>query len=162
MSYSERQTVDTPGGRTTAVARRRRFSPGQVVTGLLGILLVVMGIVAVTRCGIDGSMNTPVTNIFGLAHSSWIGIAEIVAGLLMVVGSADAAYRGVAAGVGVILFLGGIFIAAGSLKILLNIGTERATGWFLLIVGALAIAGAMLPMFDRSERQVVSDDHSLP
>jgi len=155
--YEHRDVVDTPTRTTAAVARNRRFSPGQIVSGALGVLLVIMGVIAVTRCGIDGSLNTPPTDIFGLAHSSYVGIVEIIAGLLLVVGSADQAFRGVAGAVGVILFLGGIVVAAGTNKMLLQIGTERATGWFAMIVGAIAIVASMLPTFHRSERYVASD-----
>jgi hypothetical protein len=156
--YEHHDVVDTPAGRTSAVSRRRHFSPGQIISGLLGVLLVVMGVIAVTRCGIDGSLNTPTTQIFGLIHSSWVGIVEIVAGLLLVIGAADESFRAVSGVVGVLLFLAGVVVAAASLKLLLNIGTEHATGWFALIVGAIAIASSLLPTFSRSERYVASDE----
>jgi len=160
MTYTDREIVDTPSGRTAAVSRSRRFSPGQFFTGALGILLVVFGVIAVTRCGIDGSLNTPPTDILGLAHSSWVGIVEIVAGLLLVVSAADEAFHGVAGAVGVILFLAGVVVAAGTDRMLLQIGTERATGWFAMAVGAIAIVAFMLPTFHRSERYVSSDGPS--
>jgi membrane-bound ClpP family serine protease len=159
--YEHREVVDTPQVRTAAVARNRRFSPGQVISGVLGFVLVVMGVVAVTRCGIDSSLNRPVTDILGLTHSSWVGIVEIVAGLLLIIGSADESFRGVAGAVGVLLFLGGIVVAAGTDKMLLQIGTERATGWFALFVGALAIVASMIPTFLRSERYVASDGQAV-
>ena len=156
--YEHRDVVDTPGGRMAAVSRRRRFSPGQIISGLLGVLLVVMGVIAVTRCGIDGSLNTPTTEIFGLIHSSWVGIAEIVAGLLLVIGAADESFRAVSGVVGVLLFIGGVVVAAASLKVLIDIGAEHATGWFALVVGAIAIVSSLLPTFSRSERYVAADD----
>ena len=159
--YEQHDVVRTPTTRATAVTRDRRSSPGQVVSGLLGFVLVVMGVVAVTRCGIDSSLNTPPTDILGMAHSSWVGIVEIVAGLLLVVSAADEAFRGVAGAVGVILFLAGVVVAAGTDRMLLQIGTERATGWFAMSVGAIAIVASMLPTFHRSERYVSSDGPSV-
>jgi hypothetical protein len=154
--YQHHDVVDTPVQRTSAVRRDHRFSPGQIVSGALGVLLVVIGVIAVTRCGIDSTLNSPTTDILGLTHSSWVGIVEIVGGLLLVVGSADESFRGVAGGVGVLLFLGGIVVAAGSDAMLMHIGTEHATGWFVMVVGAIAIGASMLPTFRRSERVVES------
>src|ERR1700753_2378932 len=94
--YREQEVVDTPVGRTTAVAHTRRFSPGQMLSGGVGLLLAVVGIIAVTRTGVDSTLNTPVTSIVGLTHSAIIGFIELGAGLLLLVGSADAAFRGFA------------------------------------------------------------------
>jgi uncharacterized membrane protein HdeD (DUF308 family) len=155
--YEHRDVVDTPAGRTTSLARTHRFSPGQILSGLVGLLLVVFGVIAVTRTGIDSSLNTPVRDIMGLAHSAWVGLFELLMGLLLLIGSADISVRGVAGGVGVILFIAGIVVAAGTGEILLRIGTERATGWFAAVLGAIAVAASLLPTFLRSDRMVESD-----
>jgi len=163
-SYEHRDVVDTPQTRTSAVARSRSFSPGQLLTGAVGVVLLLMGIVAVTRTGIDGSLNTPPTDIFGLAHSALIGLVEIVAGLLLLVSSASIAARPFAGFVGVVLVIGGIVVAASTGKLLLDLGTEQATGWFLAIMGGIALLGAMVPTFIRSDREVTSEryvDHPV-
>ena|SRR5215207_7297949 len=158
-SYEHRDVVDTPQSRTAAVSRTRHFSPGQILTGIVGALLVIVGIVAVTRTGIDGSLNTPPTDIFGLAHSALIGIVEIGAGLLLLVGSASPSSRGVAAFVGALLVIGGIVVAAASNGLLMDLGTEKSTGWFLAVMGGIALVGALLPTFVRSDRTVTSQDY---
>jgi membrane-bound ClpP family serine protease len=93
----------------------------------------------------------------GLAHSAWVGLFELLTGLLLLIGSADISFRGVAGGIGVILFIAGIVVAAGTGEILLRIGTERATGWFAAVLGAIAVAASLLPTFLRSDRMVESD-----
>ena len=148
--YEHRESNETPVSRADRVTRTSRFSPGQIISGAVGVVLVIFGIVAVTRTGIDSSLNTPPTDILGLAHSSYVGIAEIVTGLLLVLAAADISMRPLTGVVGVLLFIGGIVVAAGTNEMLLKIGTERATGWFLMIMGAIAVVAAMLPSFVRS------------
>jgi hypothetical protein len=155
--YTHHDVVDTPQARTTEVARARHFSPGQLVTGAVGVVLVIFGIIAVTRTGVDGSLNRPPTEILGLTHSAWVGFAELAAGLLLLVGSADAAFRGVAGVVGALMVVGGIVVAAGTTKMLLQIGTERSTGWFFAVMGGIAILGSMLPSLVRTDRAVTTD-----
>jgi hypothetical protein len=155
--YREQAVVDTPVGRTTAVARTRRFSPGQLLSGCVGLVLVVLGIIAVTRTGVDSTLNTPVTNVVGLTQSALVGFIELGAGLLLLIGSADAAFRGAAGFVGALLLVGGIVVAASTAKLLLDLGTSRSTGWFAVVLGAVAILGSLLPTVLRSDRTVASD-----
>src|SRR5690348_2987106 len=108
--YTHRDTVDTPYERTTAVARTRHFSPGQLLTGAVGLVLVIFGIIAVVRTGVDGSLNTPPSDILGLTHSSYVGFAELAAGLLLLIGSADASFRGVGAVIGALMLIAGIVV----------------------------------------------------
>jgi len=158
-TYEQRDVVDTPQARTSAVARTRRFSPGQLVTGAVGVVLVIVGILAVTRAGIDGSLDTPTTDILGLTHSALGGLVEIGAGLLLLVGSASATSRGVAAFIGAALVIAGIVIAAGTTGLLQDLGTESSTGWFLAVMGGIALLGALVPTFVRSDRAVSSQEH---
>jgi membrane-bound ClpP family serine protease len=147
----------TPVGTATSVQRVHRFSPGQVLGGAVGVVLVIFGIIAVTRTGIDSHLNTPVTNIMGMNQSAWVGIAELAVGLLLILSAADIAFRGVMGALGVLLVIGGVVVAAADLKMLLDIGTEHATGWFAIIMGAIALLGAMLPSFTRSTRTTTAE-----
>ncbi len=154
--YEHQETNQTPVGRADSVTRTSRFSPGQIISGAVGVVLVIFGIIAVTRTGIDSSLNTPPTDILGMAHSAYVGIAEILTGLLLVLAAADISMRPLTGIVGILLFIGGIVVAAGSGEMLLRIGTEHTTGWFLMIMGAIAVFAAMLPSFVRSRRDTVT------
>jgi hypothetical protein len=156
-TYEHRDVVDTPHERTAAVARTHHFSPGQLLSGAVGVLLVIVGIIAVTRNGIDGSLEAPTTDIFGLAHSSLVGLVEIGAGLLLLVGSASRSARSVAGFVGALLIVAGIVVAAGTSSLQSDLGTETSTGWFLAVMGAIALLGSLLPSIVRSDREVTSD-----
>lgn len=81
-----------------------------------------------------------------------MGLIEIFAGLLLLVGASDISMRGVMGTVGAVLFVGGIVVAAGTQEMLLKLGTEKSTGWALAAVGAASMVCAALPCFFRSER----------
>jgi len=153
--YRHHDVVNTPAGTAETTVESRRFSPGQLLSGALGIVLTVMGIVAVTRAGVDGSLNQPVTTIFGITHSSYVGLFEVFCGLLLLLGASSVAYRGATGFVGALLVVAGVVVAAGNLRVLLDVGAKPSTGWMGVVFGAVAIAAAMLPTLVRSSRQVV-------
>jgi len=152
--YEHHDVVATPQGSASSVQRVHRFSPGQWLGGVVGVVLVIFGIIAVTRTGIDSTLNTPVTNIMGLTQSAWVGIAELAVGLLLVLSAADIAFRGVMGALGAILLIAGVIVAASNLKMLLDIGTSRGTGWFGGGMGAVTLFAAALPSISRSHRVV--------
>jgi hypothetical protein len=155
--YQHQDVVDTPVGRTERVTRSHRFSPGQFLGGAVGVVLVLFGIVAVTRTGIDSTLNSPPTQIMGLTHSAMIGLIELGAGLLLILSAADIALRGLMGFLGAVLIVGGVIVAAGNTKMLLDLGTRQSTGWFAVVMGAIAILAAALPSFLRTDQTVRSD-----
>ena len=156
-AYHHEDVVDTPVGTTRSTVRSRHFSPGQILSGALGLVLAVIGVIAVTRAGIDGSLNQPVTQIFGITHSSYVGLFEIFCGLVLLLGASGAGYRGASGFVGALLIIGGVVIAAGNLRILLDVGAKQSTGWMGVVFGAVAILAAMMPSFTSSSRVVESE-----
>ncbi len=150
--YKKRDVVDTPQQQSTAVSRRFTFSPGQILGGIVGLVLVLFGILAVTRTGIDSTLNAPLTDVFGLTQSAAIGLIEVGAGLLLILGAANAEFRPLTGVVGVLLFIGGLIVAAGTGSLLRDLGTSHDTGWFALIMGAVAMLAAALPSFTLQDR----------
>lgn len=152
--YQQAESVDVAGRRTTVAAERRHFSPGQVIGGLAGLILVIFGVIAVTRTGVDSSLNQPTTEIMGLTHSALVGLIEIGVGLLIVVSAASYEFRGFMGTMGVLAFLGGVVVAAAGAGLMQDIGAEKATGWFVLILGAITVLASLLPTIFRSRRVV--------
>jgi hypothetical protein len=147
MTISEhRDIVQTGDVRTeTKVSTSRMvWSPGQVLTGILGIVTAVIGVIAVARGGIDGSLNTPVVAVVGLEHSALLGLLELGAGLLLILGALSYATRGLIVAVGVAMVIGGVILGAAGSTILRDIGTAHRTGWAIMIGGIIAIAAANL------------------
>lgn len=165
-TYEQRENVAVPAesitqttnpvasSEQTAVTKVRRFSIGQLLSGIVGLVLVVFGVVALVRTGIDGTFNRPVTDVVGLAHSSIIGMVELGVGVLILLGAVAWDMRALGGFMGVLLFVFGVVVIAASDEILLKLGTERTTGWFLMIVGAVAAATAALPTTTRTTHRV--------
>lgn len=155
--FQQRDVVETPGRQTVATASRRRFSPGQIIGGLAGVVLAIIGALAVTRSGIDGTLNQPVKDVAGLSQSALVGLVELGAGLLLIVSAASIELRGLMGFVGALLIAAGIVTAASTTTMLSDLGTEKASGWLLVVVGVVSLVAAMMPSFVRSERVVSSN-----
>ena len=148
--------VETGDARTeTKVATSRLVvSPGQVIAGVLGLVIAVIGIMAVSRGGIDSSLNVPMVRTAGLDQSAMLGIAELGVGLLLAFGALNYAARGLIVGVGVVMVLGGVFLGAANATILRDVGTVHRTGWVIMVGGIIAIVAGSLGRMIRTRRSV--------
>ena len=155
-TYHHHEHIETPAGRTDAVVSRRHISPGQVLGGLAGIAIAAIGILVLVRTGIDSTLNQPVTTILGAKQSAYVGGFEAVVGLMMVASCASVASRGVLGFLGALTLLAGIFLAAASDRILLEVGATHGAGVVGIVLGAVALLGALMPSFVRTEREVVA------
>ena len=146
MTISEHRDIVQAGDvrtETKVSSSRIVWSPGQILTGILGIVTAVIGVIAISRGGIDGSLNTPVVRVAGLEHSALLGLCELGAGLLLVLGALSYATRGLIVAVGVAMQPRD----SGFLRkptILRDIGTAHRTGWAIMIGGIIAIVAANL------------------
>lgn len=150
--------VETGDTRTdTRVSSSRLVvSPGQVIAGILGLVIAVIGIMAVARGGIDSSMNEPMVKTVGLDQSAMLGAAELGLGLLLILGALNYAARGLIIGIGVVMVLGGVFIGAAGNDILHNLGTVHGTGWVIMVAGIIAIVAGSLGRMIRTRHSVKS------
>jgi hypothetical protein len=150
--------VETGDNRTdTRVSSSRLVvSPGQVIAGVLGLVIAVIGIMAVARGGIDSSMNEPMVKTVGLDQSAMLGAAELGVGLLLILGALNYAARGLIIGIGVVMVLGGVFLGAAGTDILHNVGTVHGTGWVIMVAGIIAIVAGSLGRMIRTRHSVKS------
>jgi hypothetical protein len=150
------EVVETGDARTeTRVATSRLvLSPGQVIAGVLGLVISVIGIMAVSRGGIDGSLNVPMVHTAGLDQSAMLGVGELAAGLLLVLGALSYAARGLIVAVGVVMVLGGVLLGAAGTTILRDVGTVHRTGWFIMVAGIIAIVAGSLGRMIRTRHSV--------
>lgn len=134
-AYSESTT------RESAVA----FSVGQVLGGIAGFVLALVGLLAVVRAGVDSTLNDPVVGVAGFHQSAAVGLVELVLGLLLIAGAASVLNRPILGVVGGVTLVAGVVVAAENARIAVDIGATRSTGWFAIAVGAVAMLAAMLP-----------------
>jgi hypothetical protein len=148
--------VETGDTRTeTKVATSRLVvSPGQVIAGVLGLVMAVIGIMAVSRGGIDSSMNVPMVRTAGLDQSAMLGAIELALGLLLILGALNYAARSLIVGIGVVMVLGGVFLAAASSNLLADVGTVHGTGWVIMVGGIIAIVAGSLGRMIRTRHSV--------
>jgi len=159
MSYVEHHDVveaDDIRSETRTATSRVVVSPGQVIAGVLGLIVAIIGVITVARAGIDSSMNDPVVRAAGFNQSALLGAIEVGLGLLLILGALSYAARGLIIGVGVIMVLGGVFIGAASSEILHDIGTVHSTGWAIMVAGIIAIVAGSLGRIVRTQRSVKS------
>lgn len=142
------EVIDTPGGAQVESTKTSRFAmgPGQILGGALGVVITIFGGLAITRAGIDSTLNVPVVNVAGFAQGAAVGIGEVVLGLILIAGAASVWNRSLMGVVGGLMFIAGIVIAAASPKILADIGTTHRSGWLFLISGVIAMVAALLPV----------------
>jgi hypothetical protein len=157
MSVVEHHDViETGDSRTeTKVATSRLvLSPGQVIAGVLGLVIAVIGIMAVSRGGIDSSMNVPMVRTAGLDQSAMLGAIELGLGLLLILGALNYAARSLIVGIGVVMVLGGVFLGAASSTLLADVGTVHGTGWAIMVGGIIAIVAGSLGRLIRTRHSV--------
>jgi hypothetical protein len=145
-------STNTPAGdrtvvRTTDEAARNRWphvSVSSLLAGAVGVLLLVMGILALARTGIPADdLTTPAVAIGPFTRTALMGLIEIVAGMLALAAAADRAVGG-AAFLGVIAGVFGIvwIIEPGAFNSALGVGTT--TGWFYVIIAAMLLTAVAL------------------
>jgi hypothetical protein len=151
-----REVVDTDNLRseTRVASYRLVFSPGQILAGILGVVVAIIGIIAVSRGGIDGTLNVPMVSVAGTDQSAMLGLAEFAAGLLLVLGALSYAARWLIAFVGVVMVIGGVVLGAASAEILHDVGTSQGTGWAIMVGGIIAVVAASLGVIVRSRKTV--------
>ena len=157
MSIVEhREVVDSDDVRseTRVASSRFVFSPGQILAGVLGVVVAIIGIIAMSRGGLDGSLKKPLVEVAGTDQSAMLGIAEFAAGLLLGLGAMSFAARFLIAFVGVVMVAGGVVLGAAGSTILEDVGTSHDTGWAIMVGGIIAIVAASLGVIIRTRRHV--------
>ncbi len=142
---------------TRELARTRTHTrsgwPGSlssVVSGVVGVVLLVIGIVAIARAGL-GDLTSPAVAVGPFVRTPLFGLIEIVLGLVALATAADRDVRGasllaVVTGVAGIVWL----IESGAFSGIL--GLTVVTGWlYVAIAAALLVAVAV----DRSRHVAV-------
>jgi hypothetical protein len=146
------QTVQ-PVAASSRVVRRSwsSFSVSQVLHGLTGLFLVIVGAVTIGKAGFT-DIGEHTVQVLGWSTTAVLGLAELFAGLLLMCAALSPEGRVFGGVLGVLLFVGGIVIAAGSNELLSDLHTESGLGWMWLIVGLVALIGGLVPTYIWTKR----------
>ena len=126
------------------VVRERKFSFGQLLTLIAGGLLLALGIVALVSTGVDTGLGEPGESVLGWNHTTWLAVAEIVAGALLVLFALRPGGRWFVALIGAALVVGGVLILAENDWTTTELGAEQEYGWVPIAVGAAALVASLL------------------
>lgn len=137
-----------PGPEAITTETMVTWGPGQLVGMIVGVGMLILGTVALTRSGLDvNSLYSPHIEVAGLHHTPLLGVVEVVFGLLVVAASAvPGTVRGLLVLLGVGALAAGIVVLAATGTWLHDhFGTHRANGWLFIVDGSLLVLAAMLP-----------------
>lgn len=162
MTHDEAQTV-----RRSRSVGRRTVTIGQIVAGLLGLFLVIVGGVAMARLGFE-RLTGDTTEVLGIGHTLALGIIDVIVGLIFL--SAATTSFGVRS---TLIGLGSLALAFGAVVTIEPspfddfLGDGRPLGVLYLLVGIVAlIAGLTTPSYVTEEaafrEERVDEQHIVP
>ena len=141
------QQVVTPQVIAPAQAVRtasvRRFAPDAIIAAAVGLVLLVVGLLAIVRGGFDGPMNDPVVEVMGFTHTTTLGLIEAVLGACLLIAGASA-WRGGALFFGAVLAIGGFIGAVQTDSFVEPLALESSHAWIVAIAGVVVVASALL------------------
>jgi hypothetical protein len=150
----ERVVVDSPAvHQTVATSHGRRVAFDSVVVGLVGLAWLIIGLIAMTRAGFDGSMKEPVVEVLGFTHTATLGIIEAGIGLCLLLCAATMT-RGGSVFFGLLLGVGGFVGAVQTDSFRSSLALESGLAWLAVLSGFLVVAVSLLVprMVTRTDR----------
>ena len=121
-----------------------RFAPGQVVHAMIGVFLVVLGIISMARGDLSGDLTATTFDVLGITHNAAIGIAELAAGVLLLLAAAGSLGRFLGVIVGLALVVIGALLVSDD-GMVADLGTETALGWLAIALGGVAALVGLIP-----------------
>ena len=120
---------------------RRVFSPAQVVAGIIGLILVIIGGVVLARVGLD-SLTGDTATVFGFEHTALMGLIDLIAGLFFLGAAASSAVRGTMIGLSMAAIGFGAIVAIEPDAFDSGLGGASELGVFYIIIGAVGLLAA--------------------
>jgi hypothetical protein len=131
-----------------------RFSPARIVTGIAGIVLLVIGLIAMAKGGFGGSITDNVVSVAGFDHTTLLGIIDAALGLILLIialAGTEGGARSAGVFFGVLIAVGGIVLAATPDSFSDTLAAGAGFGIFCVILGAVvALANLVLPSLAQS------------
>jgi len=124
--------------RRVATSSGRRFAIDSVIVGIVGLALVIVGLIAVTRAGVDGSMQEPVVHVIGFTHTALLGLIEVGIGLCLLIAAA-ATSKSAAIFFGLVLGVAGIVGAVQSESFRNSLALQSGLAWIAVIAAVVVV-----------------------
>ncbi len=131
-----------------ATSRVRRaysshFEPDALIAALVGLALLLVGLVAAVRAGMEGAMSDPVVEVLGFRHTATLGLIEVALGLCLLIAGTTRSRSG-AMFFGAVLGVAGFVAAVQSTSFEESLAIESSLGWLAVLAGLLVVLTAMM------------------
>ncbi|HEX3087293.1 MAG TPA: hypothetical protein VHQ23_01470 [Ilumatobacteraceae bacterium] len=138
---------------TVATSYGRRYAFDSVVVGVVGLAFLLIGLIAMTRAGFDGSMQDPVVEVLGFTHTATLGIIEAGIGLCLLLCAASKS-RGASVFFGLVLGVAGFVGAVQVDSFRDSLALETGLAWLAVVAGAVVVVASLLipRMVTRTDR----------
>ena len=144
-------------GRQVRTTSGSRYAPDAVIAALVGLVLLVIGLMAIVRGGFSGPMSDPVVNVLGFTHTTTLGLIEIGAGVCLLASGAARSRAGA-------MFFGGVLGVAGFVGAVQTksfdtaLALESSMAWLAVVAGAVVVfAALLLPRFAKRSSTITQD-----
>ncbi len=140
--------VAAPAGQVR-VAYTSRWEPDAIISAIGGLVLLVVGLIAITRGGFDGAMSDPVVTVLAFTHTTTLGLIEIAFGLCLLIAGVSRSRSG-ATFFGTALGIAGFVGAVQTESFEKSLALETSMAWLVVLGGAIiALSALMMPRFAR-------------
>jgi len=151
MSNNEQYETGPPtsverGGERYRVVERAPWSPAQVIVLAAGLVLAVIGAIALARTHLHFN-DIPRTHAqaAGLQHTSLSAAIELAVGLILIgIGATPGVSRGLMTFFGVVLLGAGLVVAIQPSSFHKWLGYDAANGVYIAVIGGVLLLAAMV------------------
>ena len=131
-----------------------RFAPDAVIASVVGLVMLLMGLIAVIRGGFTGPMSEPVIRVLGFTHTTTLGLIEVVLGGCLL-GSGATSSRSGGLFFGSVLGIAGFVGAVQSVSFESSLALESSLAWLAVFAGVIVVLSALLlPRFVRNTTSI--------
>lgn len=141
--------------RTTTTGSR--YAPDAVITAFVGLVLLVVGLIVITRGGFDGPMSEPVVRVFGFTYTTTLGLIEIVIGVCLLLSGATRSRSGELF-FGAVLGIAGFVGAVQTESFQKALALESGMGWLAVAASVIIVAAVLLlPRFAKNSTTITQN-----
>ncbi len=145
--------VPASGGQVRK-AYASHFEPDAVIAAVAGLVILVVGLIAIVRGGFDGPMETPVVEVLGFAHTTVLGLIEIAIGSALLISGATRSRSG-AVLFGSALGIAGFVGAVQTESFTTSLALESSMAWLAVLIAVVVVLSALLmPRFARQSTTI--------
>jgi hypothetical protein len=139
--------------RSVVTSTGQRFAFDSFVVGIVGLVLMIVGLIAVTRAGFDGPMDDPVVEVMGFTHTATLGLIEVGIGLCLLLCAAITSRSG-ATFFGLLLGVAAFVGAVQTESFDRSLALESGHAWLAVIAAVIVVLVSLLVprMVTRTDR----------